>query len=108
MCLSSFGYGTLLHVFLSRSACLSLFYVCGCIKLTSRLWGAAAEQLELEVVGAETLALQVLQQLPESGPQCISAVQTVPFRGHLNLEVLILLHRTRLLQVNLIGDKERI
>lgn len=50
-----------MHVPLSRSR-------------TSRLWGAAANQLELEVVGTKALALQVLKQLPESGPQCFSAI----------------------------------
>lgn len=30
-------------------------------KLTSRLWRAAAEQLEVEVIGAKALALQVFK-----------------------------------------------
>lgn len=71
------------------------------IKLTSGLWRAAVLQLELEVICAKALALQVLQQLNERGTKRLSAVQAKPVAGHLNLEVLILTHRTRLIQVDL-------
>lgn len=66
------------------------------LKLTSWLWRAAAQQLEVYVVGAKTLALQVLQQFPESGSKCLSAMQTESIGGHFNLEVFILTHRTGL------------
>lgn len=38
-----------------------LFSACDSNQLTSRLWRAAAEQLEVEVVGAKALALQMFQ-----------------------------------------------
>lgn len=63
-------------------------------------------ELEVEVVGAKTLALQVLQQLSESGTKCISAVQAESIGGLFNLEVLILTHRTRLPQVELDAERE--
>lgn len=52
--------------------CELVFIYCEChclffIKLTSWLWGAAADQLELKVVATQILALQVLKQLLESG-----------------------------------------
>lgn len=83
------------------------FCVCGRIKLTSRLWGAAVQKLEVEVVGAKTLALQVLQQLPESVTKRLRAVQAVSIVGHFDLEVLILTYRTRLPQVDLEGEREK-
>lgn len=77
----------------------------GCDEFTSRLWGAAAEQLELQVVGAEAVTLQVLQQLLESGPQSVRAVQTEAFFGHVDLEVLVLANGAGLLQVDLDEEK---
>lgn len=83
-----------------------MFYRNTTFLLTSWLWRAAAQQLEMEVVGAKALALQVLQQLPESGTKCLSAVQAEPFGGHLNLEVFILANRTRLPRVDLDAERE--
>jgi len=78
--------------------------------VTSGLRGAAAQQLEVQVVGAEALALQVLQQLHQAGPERLGAVQTEPAGGHLDLEVLVLAHGARLPQVHLDargGERER-
>lgn len=75
--------------------------VCTQIKLTSWLWRAAAQQLEVQVVGAKILTFQVLEQLPEGGPERVSAVQTESIGGLFDLEVLILTNGTRLHQVEL-------
>lgn len=64
------------------------------------------QQPELEVVGAKALALKVLQQFSESGPKRLSAVKAEPIGSHLNLEVLILTHRARLIQVDLDVERE--
>lgn len=65
------------------------------------------EQLELEIVSSKALALQVLQQLPESEAQRVCAVQPETFGTHFNLEVFILSHSTRLLDVLEINMNER-
>lgn len=74
------------------------------MEFTSWLRRAAAEQLELEVVCAKTLAFKVLQQLFESGSKCVGVKQPEPIWDDFNLEVLVLAHITGLFEVNL--DKE--
>lgn len=96
-----------LHEHGSKSSSVSLS-VCGLIKLTSWLWRTAAHQLELEVVGAKILALQVLEQLPESRTNCVSAVQAVSIQGLFNLEVFVLTHGGRLDQVELEAETQSV
>lgn len=96
-----------LHEHGSKSSSVSLS-VCGLIKLTSWLWRTAAHQLELEVVGAKVLALQVLEQLPESRTNCVSAVQAVSIQGLFNLEVFVLTHGGRLDQVELEAETQSV
>lgn len=76
------------------------------VALTSGLRRAAAHQLEVVVVRAEILALQMLEQLPEGGPNCVGAVQVVAFGGLFNLEVFILAHNGRLDHVELRGKRK--
>lgn len=75
-------------------------------KLTSWLWRAAAEQLEVEVISAKTLALQVFQELGQSGPKCVCAVQAEALRGLFDLEVLVLTNRPRFPQINLNRERQ--
>lgn len=69
--------------------------------LTSGLRRAAAHQLEVVVVRAEVLALQMLEQLSKSGPDRVGAVQVVAFGALFDLEVFILEHKGRLHHVEL-------
>lgn len=68
---------------------------------TSGLWGTAAAQLKAQVLRAEALTLQVLQQLFQTRPERLCPKQPVALRTHLNLEVLILRNGSGLAQVQL-------
>ncbi len=94
MCLPLFEYWLIMLLPLSKLQSLSMSVEGN--ERTSRLWRAAAQQLEVKVVRAKTLALQVLQQLTESGSKRLSAMQAEPIGGRFDLEILILSHRTGL------------
>lgn len=78
----------------------------GSVALTSGLRRAAAHQLEVVVFRAKVLALQMLEQLPEGGPNRVGAVQVVAFGGLFNLEVFILAHDGGLDHVELWGGSQ--
>lgn len=74
---------------------------------TSGLWGAAAFELEVEVVRTEVLSSQVVEQLSERRSVGLGPIQTESLRTHLDLEVLIQVHLPRLTQIKLERGEER-